>query len=85
MSNAVGGEGGGGGAAVGGAGGAGGGAGITSPACAMSAATNTSGLAVKRPEIGARKLGNAAVPDVIRIDRDPKSGDLVYMNRGGKF
>ena len=85
MSNSGGSEGGGAGVAVGGAGGAGGGAVATSPACAMGAATNTSGLAIKRPEIGARKLGNAAVPDVIRIDRDPKSGDLVYMNRGGKF
>jgi hypothetical protein len=70
---------------AGGAGGAGGTAAGTGPACPMTNATNTSTLAVKRPEIGARKVGNLAVPDVIRIDRDPKNGDIVYMNRGGKF
>lgn len=70
---------------AGGGGGAGGGSVAMGPACAMGTAMNTSGLVVKRPEIGARKLGNLAIADVIRIDRDPKSGDIVYMNRGGKF
>src|SRR5450432_3388049 len=53
---------------AGGGGGAGGGSVAMGPACAMVTAMNTSGLVVKRPEIGARKLGNLAIADVIRID-----------------
>jgi hypothetical protein len=68
-----------------GAGGSGGTSVATGPACPMGTAMNTSGLVIKRPEIGARKLGTLAAPDVIRIDHDPKTGDIVYMNRGGKF
>jgi hypothetical protein len=85
MGGPVGAGGGTGGAAVGGAGGAGGGPAVMGPACAMGAGMNTSGLAVKRPEIGARKLGAVGSPTAIRIDRDPMSNAIVYMSREGKF
>src|SRR5262249_28598152 len=49
------------------------------------AGTNQANLTVRRPEISTRNLGKVAAGDVIRIDRNPMTGDLVYMNRGGKF
>jgi hypothetical protein len=51
----------------------------------MAAGMNTSGLGIKRPEIGARKLGPLAAATAIRIDKDPMSGAIVYMSREGKF
>jgi hypothetical protein len=74
-----------GGGAVGGGGGAGGSSMTMGPACAMGAGMNTSGLAIKRPEIGARKLGSVAAATAVRIDHDPMSGAIVYMSREGKF
>jgi hypothetical protein len=71
----------------GGGGGAGGGGMMTmmGPACSTAMGMNGAGLAVKRPEIGTKKLGALAAPDAIRIDKNPMTGDLVYMNRAGKF
>jgi hypothetical protein len=74
-----------GGGAMGGAGGGGGMPITMGPACAMGAGMNTSGLVIKRPEIGARKLGALAAATAVRIDKDPMSGAIVYMSREGKF
>ena len=47
--------------------------------------TNQANLTVRRPEISTRRLGAEAAANVVRIDRDPLSGNIVYMNRAGKF
>jgi hypothetical protein len=47
--------------------------------------TNAANLGLRRPELSSKNLGKVAAADVIRIDRNPMSGDILYMNRGGKF
>jgi hypothetical protein len=54
-------------------------------ACATTAGANQANLGLRRPEIGTRRLGKAGAPKPIRIDRDPMTGDVVYMNQDGKF
>jgi len=74
---------------AGGGGGAGGGAGGAPPMgggpCSTTAGTNLANLTVRRPEISTRRLGAVAAANVIRIDRDPLTGNIVYMNRAGRF
>jgi hypothetical protein len=75
----------GGSAGEGGEGGGGGEPADIAPACAVTQGTNDGTLSVMRPEISARKLGALAASQVVRIDRDPTTGDIVYMNMGGGF
>jgi hypothetical protein len=62
-----------------------GGSGVVAPACAPVTQLNGAGLTLKRSDVSAFKFATVPAGNMVKMDYDPVTKQLVMMNQAGKF